>query len=238
MKRTGFLMVAAMVAVPATAVPVYNTTATPTKANGDFIAGTGIPSDGFAVDTDAATGVSVMLKARERDTGNFTFVAPNRYLVQAGNSALTPTSPWWSVDLQFSPGDTGTIGDAYQLFLSVDFDPAFGTVAPPIVIGGTIPSPTSFSTIANPGPGAWSNDAVDFVVSESTHLGFAFWNTIFGQTYDSNALGEYTFVLTAKNNAGIDLAEIEIQVEVVPEPASLALLAAGSLMLIRRRRGA
>jgi len=216
------------------AVPIYNAPVTPTKAGGDFIPGNGIPATGFAVDTDPATGVSVALKARSRDTGNPLSQSTNVYVVKSGLAADN-INPWWNFDLQFSPGDDGTTADGFQLQFTVDFDPtpAYNYIS----FGGTVPIPASVPfVIENLGGGTWSSDDVDFVVADSSHLAFSTWTTFFGATYDPDATGEYTFSLTAKDQFGTQLAHTEIVVKVVPEPASLGLFALGGLLLVKRRR--
>lgn len=217
----------------ANAAQVYNTPVTPTKANGDFISGSGIPANGFAIDTNPGSGVSVALKARSRDTGQPISIVNDIYTVQNG-LALDGVNPSWVFDLQFSPGNAGTIADAYRLDLSVDFNPAAGAEQF-VTLGATIPTPPFIST-ANPGPGAWSNDAVDFVVSDSSHLGFNFWNLFPHTAFNPNATGEYVVKLEAKDSVGTPVASTAITVVSVPEPASFGLLAiAGAAVLMRRR---
>src|SRR5690348_14795023 len=84
----------ATAATNASAAIVYNTAAPVTKANGDFINGTGIPSNGFAVDTDPTTGISVALKARGRDTGQALSIVNDVYTVSTGLAADN-FNPWW-----------------------------------------------------------------------------------------------------------------------------------------------
>ncbi|HEY1376773.1 MAG TPA: hypothetical protein VGF55_08255, partial [Gemmataceae bacterium] len=196
----------------------YADVISPTKANGDFIAGSGIPATGFTIDT-AATGESVGLQARGRDAGNPPAKVGNQYFVQAGYAA-NGTSPWWNFDYQFGPGLTGGAQSEYQLTLSVDFDPGVGT--------------TSFVTLNQPvagngslltNPGTWSN-ATPYAVADSLNLGFAFWNSL-GATppYDPNTPGEYELDLSVTRN-GVQIATTTAFVEVtpVPEPSTLALL--------------
>jgi PEP-CTERM motif len=222
----------------ASAALTYNADVEPTKANNDFIPGGGIPSNGFAIDTVTSgpfTGASVALKARARVGGQPLSVVNDVYTVSPG-LAPSSTSPWWSFDFQLSPGPNGTIADGLKLFLTVDFDPAYGQVDP-VTLGGTVPVPGVFSTIANPGGGAWSDNSIDYVVADSWNLGFTFWNTIFGKTYNPNTLGEYEIGLRATDSSNNPLAEVEILVQVVPEPSTAALLGVGALALLRRRRG-
>jgi len=226
----------ATAATNASAAIVYNTAVPVTKANGDFINGTGIPSNGFAVDTDPTTGISVALKARGRDTGQALSIVNDVYTVSTGLAADN-LNPWWSVDLQWTAGDATTLAQNYKIVLNVDFNPA-ANAEQFITLAATIPTPPNFSAKNNPGPGQWSNDLTDFVVSESTHLGFSFWNAFPHTPFNPNTQGEYVVQLLAQDNAGVTIATSEITVVAVPEPAAFSVLAlgAGALLLRRRRR--
>ena len=227
----------ATAATNASAAIVYNTPVPVTKANGDFISGSGIPSNGFAVDTDPATGISVALKARGRDTGQALSIVNDVYTVSTGLAADN-LNPWWSVDLQWTAGDAVTLAQNYKIVLNVDFNPA-ANAEQFITLAATIPTPPYFSSVGNPGPGTWSNDNTDFVVSESTHLGFSFWNTFSPYTpFNPNTQGEYVVQLLAQNSSGVTIATSEITVVAVPEPAAFSVLAlgAGALLLKRRPR--
>ena len=52
--------------------------------------------------------------------------------------------------------------------------------------------------------------------------------------FDPNALGEYNFGIQV-SKAGWGIETVAMDVQVVPEPASLALLTLGGLALTRRR---
>ncbi len=206
----------------AEAAPIYNTGVTPTKSNGDFIAGSGIPSSGFAVDT-AVTGESIGLKARGRDTGFPLSQSGNTYVLQPG-LALNGVSPWWNFDFQFSPGLTGAPATDYILTLEVDFDPSAGTDF--TTISATADTWGGFTT--NPGGGAWS-DATPYVMAESWNLGFGFWQLLGAPPFDPNANGQYTINFSASQNNQV-VASTSIIAQVgnvapIPEPSCMALLA-------------
>ena len=57
-------------------------------------------------------------------------------------------------------------------------------------------------------------------------------------TFDPNAVGEYSFILTASSLNGEELARVAIDVNVLPEPATLALFGLGlaGLAVAQRRR--
>lgn len=209
----------------------------PSKSNGDFIPGTGIPGDNFVSDT-AGTGEQVFLKARSRDTGQALSQVGNRYYVEAG-LASNNSSPWWSFDFQFSPGETGQNPEDYTLDLWVDFDPGVGAtdfvmLSAPVGDADADPSNSwddGDGWHLNPGGAAWSTDNVPWVAANSWHLGFGFW----GKSYDPNATGEYELRLTVSDAGGV-VASTTAFANVVPEPSSFAFLCALTLMVGRRRR--
>lgn len=235
---------ALLLAAPASAAIV-----SPTKANGDFIAGTGIPADNFTV--ASAGGDAVALKGRQRDTGQALSQSGNIYYVATGLAADN-VNPAWSIDFQFTPEDGAALPNFftltdYWLTLEVDFDPAYGsasfkTVSLPV-------SGASPNFFLNPGSGAWSNDSTPWVVSDSTNLGFASWalaSPIGPTGYDPNVTGEYEVRLTVSELAyqgfipvrGADIASTDILVRAVPEPTSLALMGMATVagLAVRRRR--
>ncbi len=235
----------------AKAATVHNTAVSPTKSNGTYIAGTGISAAGFSVDVNETTGESVALKAGPTNGTGGQSVSGNVYTVQSGTVVANhngQTVPWWAFFYQFSPGDDGSYDDGYRLKLEVDFDPAVG-VADFATFDGPIKGGAGANDgwddgdgfFTNPGGGSWSSDNVDFVISQSWSYGYAFWTADppggFGKTYDPNDLGEYQIRLTVFDSQDAQLAQSNIFVEVVPEPASLALLGlGGSLFGIYSRR--
>ena len=209
----------------------------PTKANGNFIAGTGIPSDNFEV-SPATTGM-VALKARGRDTGQPVSIVGNNYYVLPGLAASNSTSPWWVLDFQATPGDT--------LTLQVDFNPAVGvanftTVSLPILDADTNSSNSwddGDGFFTNPGGGAWSENNTPYVVSQSWHLMMGFWPLIGAPSFNPFAPGEYEVVLSLQGPS-TSFASTDILVTVVPEPSSVVLATMGTalcgLVVLRRRR--
>ena len=239
--------VALLLVAPATAALV-----SPTKSNGTFISGSGIPADNFTSVT-ANTGDTVALKGRLRDTGQALSQSGNTYYVPTGLAADN-VNPAWSFDYQFTPEDGAddpnffSLTD-YWLTLEVDFDPTPGSASFKTVAGPVSGLAANF--YSNPGSGVWSNDVTPWVVSDSANLGFASWAFAppIGPTgYDPNVIGEYEIRLTVSQLAyagfipvrGADIASTNILVQTVPEPATAAMagVAVVGLLATRHRRSA
>lgn len=113
-----------LAAAPAAAL-TFDATVSPTKSNGDFIADTGIPADGFTVD-NGADGEQIGLKGE----GAFSLdgvpgATDNRYFMKPGlntSGSAAPGQGTWAFNFHYSPG-TGS-PDTDTLRLDVDFDPA------------------------------------------------------------------------------------------------------------------
>lgn len=157
------------------------TTVDPTKANGTFISGSGIPGDNFL--SDGILGTAVFLKARGRPGAPISGQALNI----SGNTFVNVTDsvgnvPLWNFDFQFSPRLDDTVGGRnYTLALDVDLDgsPAtsyFRASAPMFdsdaIVGNSWSETDGF--FLNPGGGAWSDDDTDYVFSQSWRPGFGF----------------------------------------------------------------
>lgn len=226
----------------AQAALISGVSTSPTKANGDFIPGSGIPGNHFTTDSASynaiagPTTVEVALKAHGRMGLSPVTRNGNVYHVQPGSfSGAQPNLAKWNFAFQVSPGENGAIADGLKAFLDVDFNPAVGATDY-ATFGGTIPDP-NFAllgwNVPNPGAGAWSSDGVDLVVAGSENMGFTYWG-LFGKSLDVNAIGEYQINLRVQDNQGNPLATSTIFV-VTPEPASLSTLALSGLLLRRRR---
>jgi hypothetical protein len=235
--------VAAFGAVALLAAGASAATLSVTKANGDMIAGTGIPADDFTV-AAGPNGEEIALKGRLRDTGQALSRTGNRYFVPTGLSADAPGTPAWRFDWQFSPGADGSPLDS--LLIEIDFDPTVGEDFSLSTIFGPIDGfwTATDGYFQNPGSGAWNTDDVDFVYSQSWGLHYDFF-----PDFDPFADGEYTIRFTAFSGVSSLLPISELSTEIVvvvgngvsvPEPAALGLLGLGlgGLALARRRRKA
>jgi hypothetical protein len=237
------------------AVDSFNTTVDVYITSGpEFIAGSGIPINGFAQDTvpspllivPVPNTISVALKPRDRDTGQANSISANRYVIDAGFSTTNPAVTNLAIDFQFDPGVNGVSN--YILRQSVDFDPAvgvtdFAVISLPIFDADASPlnswDDTDGYFTTNGGGGAWNDPTVPYVISNTTRQDFAFWNTAFGKTYDPNAPGEYEYRLEVLDPSGMTvLADITAFAQIVPEPASFALLGLAGIasLAVRRRR--
>lgn len=217
-----------------------------TKGNGDFIAGSGIPADNFTGDTNPASGESVWLKARGRDSGEALSVVGTTYFLQQGAAASSPSNPWWNFDFQLTPGAGATLATDYRMVLEFDKDPTAGTNY--VVFDANILGATGWSVFSadgyftNPGSGGWSNDTTPYVYSQSWRPNFSFIDPVF----DKDAAGTYEIRLSAYSADGRTLlAQTAITAQVgavaVPLPASslmgFGLLGGiGAVFQLRRRR--
>lgn len=191
--------------------------AEPTKSGGDFISGTGIPNGNFASDSGD---VSLYLRARARSNGQPLLVDGTTYIVLDGPAPMSSAS-WWSFDFQFTPRPGDTVGGAnYNMTLEFDLDPSsatdFVTISQPMFDDDADPSNSwddGDGLFVNPGPGAWSDDSIEYVYSQSWRPDFGFLN---GSILPA---GDYTVRLTAAptaGNIGGSTVSTEITVRVVP----------------------
>lgn len=216
----------------ASAVPSFGSVS-PTKSNGDFIPGSGIPGSDFTIDT-ALTGESVALKANDRVSGAVSRIG-NVYTVPQGQSSANRAA--WNFEFQFSPGANSTASsNAYTYRIDADTNPAVGLTSYQtfmVPADNSTPSlPAGDSYFTN--PGTWSN-AAPFVIANSENYNFGF---LAGSGFTNTGPAQYQINFTAINAAGLPVASTSILVNVVPEPTTLAAVASTGLVALRRRRRA
>ena len=243
----------------ASAADMFGQTVDVFNTNGpEFISGDGNPIGGFAQDSVApglvpANTVSVALRPRSRDIGPMgspDIISTNRYSVAPGFSSSNPSVTNLVIDYQFDPGVDAVTN--YVLRLSLDFNPAVGNTDAADFVVFEMPifgdantagwdGTDGYFTQTTAGAGVFSDTTVPYVISNTTRQDFGFFSTLFGKSYDPNALGEYEYRLEAFLPAvngvlGAPIADITA-FAVVPEPASLGLIGVAGLGLLRRRRG-
>lgn len=210
-----------------------------TKANGDFISGTGVPSNNFQI--AGSGGTQAALKARGRDSGQALSIVGNHFTVNGGAAASNPAASWWSFDFQFSPSAADAINSPnYTIQLQFDTNPAVGTdtfvtISQPIFDADTNATNSWDDTdgyFVNPGSGAWNTNTPAYVVSQSWRPDFSFLAGSFLPN------GEYDIRLTVKDIFQDTVVATTIVVDVVPAPATGALAGLGLLAVGARRRRA
>ena len=231
--------VASLAVTAAQATPVFDTFGPLDEAT---FGGQGIPNDEVAVSTQIVDGdvtITVAMSATQRysnpaltNDGVGTYYAgPGSNFGGAGQSA-TEGALWnfnYYLKVEGDNGATPVLAD-YQIDLDYAFDTGFAT---PIGSLGSINVTTAILASATPGV---------TLAEGSENLNFGFLAAAIpgvisppAGAFDPNALGEYNFAITV-SSAGLPVETVAMDVQVVPEPASLVLGMLGGVAMIARRR--
>lgn len=206
--------VAALACSMASAQTTYNTSVSP-----GWYVGAGQPNANFVVNDNTAAGVQTGLSAFYRFDGGQNSVSGNTYGFNPGNTYPPSSTASWNFNYHANLNTTGSSGlnlGNTTILLTVDWDPTAGTNMQ-----------TYNLTAAYIGALGSSGT----LLQDSQNLGFSFW----GQPFDCNATGTYTFNLSILDGQGATLSSADMNV-VVPAPGAAALMGLGGLAVFRRRR--
>lgn len=154
--------------------------------------------------------LQVGLKAHERFVGDLATSAfeLDRYIAQRGADGAGLAS--WNLTFGIDFG-AATLAD-YTVTLIVDFDPSAAAPSPVVI---------DLSALITAAAGAGDPGAIAALGSStfggSENLGFDYWSTLFGQSFDPKAVGEYDISVLVSNTSGLQ-AMSDITVAVVPLP--------------------
>ena len=197
--------------------------------------------------TDRANGLELALRGKLRHDGagqpqnTFNSNGDGTYTFQAGVAPTQafPTAEWsfeWSINSNFDGAGANLSAFTYEMGL--DTDPGAGTS---FTTFDPINANYFDHSIGNNG----TTDATDSIAADATEYAAliagnnvaqnswkAHW---FFSPFDPTVNGVYDLYISASNGSG-ELARVEASIIVVPEPASLAILGLGGLLMLRRRR--
>lgn len=225
------------------------------SATVDWRQGSGNSGQQFTVATGTVdflngTGeLTLGLRAIQRNVGTITPVG-SEYAAQTGQSS--PGRAWWNFDIfaGLDSASAGFLSELASLTLSITVYggggasaslPLFDLLANPLrtnidchVIGCVNGAPFNMDATVADANGTGVNDGAASATADSNHFYNASQNSVFApwfSGYNMNAAGFYDFTLTATDiDDNVIATSIRVNVgNYIPEPGSLALLAASLL---------
>ncbi|GAB4110059.1 MAG: hypothetical protein Kow00105_18780 [Phycisphaeraceae bacterium] len=232
------VLTATAISATATATPIYDTFGPLDDAT---FGGQGIPNDEVAVSSQIVDGnvtLIVAMSATQRysnppltnDGAGTYFATPGSNF--GGNNESAFEGALWNFNYYMkvvgSNGATPKLTD-YQIDLYYDFDTGFDT---PV---GSLGRINVTNALLGQDPNAT-------LVEDSQNLMFNFLTqpvpgVVFppAGSFDPNALGEYNFAITV-SGGGLGIETVAMDVQVIPEPGSIALMSLGGLLILKRRQ--
>ena len=230
---------AATLSTQALATPIYDTFGPLPEAT---FGGSGIPNDEVAIGTQVYDGTTITaaLTATQRfgnpdvpsdGAGNFT-ATPGSNFGDAGQSSFE--GALWNFSFFIKVEGGGRTLEDLQFDLYYDFDTGEDTNIASLgkwdlttTVETHLPAATKFESS--------QNLMFDFLENPSAPADT--YITPPAGSFDPNALGEYNFAIVASDpDSGFAVEIVAIDVQVVPEPTSMALFGLGGLLVLRRRR--
>ena len=210
------------------------------------IFGSGNANGSFTVDTGSGVELGLRAKLRHDATGQpqntFNSNGDGTYTFQAGvaPTQTTPTAEWsieWAINTDYD-NSTGNVLDDYTYIFGRDTDPTAGTsfITGDVInvaygdhsIGDNSTTDSTDSIAANPA------EYVSLIANNNVAQNS--WKAHWVLTpFDPTVTGTYDFYLAAIDASGAQVARTDIAVNVVPEPATMALLALGGLFFRKRK---
>ncbi len=221
------------------ATPIFDTFG---PLDGATFSGTGIPTEEVAVSSQIVDGdvtITIAMSATQRyfnpaltNNGAGTYLAGTGSNFGGPGSTNTTEGALWNFNyymkVEGTNGATPVLAD-YQFDLYYDFNTGFDT---PLGSLGKI-NVTNALLVSAP---------ATTLLEDSQNLKFGSLATAIpgfvtppAGVFDENATGEYNFAITV-SSGGFPLETVAIDVQVVPEPTTLALVAFGICALGFRRR--
>lgn len=204
--------------------------------------GQGIPNEEVAISKQWDDGdvlITIAMSATQRYSNSaVTNDGAGTYFALAGanfggnNESTTEGALWnfnYYLKVEGINGATPVLAD-YQIDLYYDFDTGEDTF-----IGNLGSIDLTAGILGSADPNAT-------LIEDSQNLDFSFLASAVpglikppGGSFDPNALGEYNFGIQVRRD-GWGIETVAMDVQVIPEPATMALFMLGGLALIRRRK--